>query len=47
MIVNGYLRNTAALPSRSSRRALDGVQGMSGFLRVSKTNTRFIGFHHS
>lgn len=39
MIVNGYRRNTEALQSDKSKRALLGVQGASGrrFLSTTKT----------
>ena len=39
MMVNGYRRQTAALPTVSSRRARAGWQGNRGRFSVSTTNT--------
>ena len=39
MIVNGYLRKTAAFPLESRMRARPGCTGLSGCLLVSSTNT--------
>ena len=39
MIVNGYCRYRAALPALSKLLAIPGVQGSSGCLLVSRTNT--------